>query len=182
MIVILSLLIISSGGESNDGDESWKQRPCESLQMGQFKCDEAKVDPEKQTEVNCTREGQVEIECRPARGVICAGREFDGRTVAFRARVPCRYVTSYHYKTAVLLSIFLGMFGMDRFYLGYAAIGVLKFCTFGFMLIGYLIDMILIITQTLRPIDGSEYIVDYYGQVLYPTPAYNNYTYNYSYY
>lgn len=61
---------------------------------------------------------------------------------------------------------------------GYIAIGVLKTCTFGFMLIGYVWDLVLIITQNLKPNDGSDYIVDYYGQVLYPTPLYNNNTYN----
>lgn len=61
---------------------------------------------------------------------------------------------------------------------GYVAIGVLKACTFGFMLIGYLVDLILIITQRLKPSDGSDYIVDYYGQIFYPTFAYNNQTYN----
>lgn len=55
------------------------------------------------------------------------------------------------------------MFGADRFYLGYYAIGLLKFCTFGFMLIGQLLDIILIITQVLRPADGSYYIIDYFG-------------------
>ena len=46
------------------------------------------------------------------------------------------------------------------------------------MLVGYLIDVLLIITQTLKPSDGSNYIVDYYGQLLIPTPSYNNNTFN----
>jgi len=65
-----------------------------------------------------------------------------------------------------------------QFKIGYVAIGVLKTCTFGFMLIGYIWDLVLIISQVLRPSDGSNYIVDYYGQVLYPAPLYNNNTYN----
>lgn len=69
----------------------------------------------------------------------------------------------YSFETAMLLSIFLGMFGADRFYLGYPALGLLKFCTLGFMLIGYLVDIILIATQIVGPADGSYYIIPYYG-------------------
>lgn len=72
----------------------------------------------------------------------------------------------YHFDTALLLSIFLGMFGIDRFYLGYPAIGLLKFCTFGFMFLGQLVDVILIATQMVTPADGSAYIISYYGPVL----------------
>lgn len=161
-------------------NSEWKKRPCSQLQMGQYRCDKPKIDNEKQNAINCTSERKVKVACYPAENVVCDDRTFNGEDIGFYAEIPCRYVTSYHYKVAVLLSIFLGMFGIDRFYLGYISIGLLKFCTFGFMLIGYLIDMILIITQTLGPIDGSEYIVDYYGQVLYPSGVYNNYTVNVS--
>ncbi|PNF36033.1 hypothetical protein B7P43_G12757 [Cryptotermes secundus] len=63
----------------------------------------------------------------------------------------------------MLLSIFLGMFGADRFYLGYPAIGLLKFCTLGFMFLGQLVDIILIATQVVGPADGSHYVIPYYG-------------------
>lgn len=55
------------------------------------------------------------------------------------------------------------MFGVDRFYLGYPAIGLLKFCTLGFMFVGQLVDVILIATQTVGPADGSAYVIPYYG-------------------
>lgn len=76
------------------------------------------------------------------------------------------YRNGYHFDTALLLSIFLGMFGIDRFYLGYPAIGLLKFCTFGFMFLGQLVDVILIATQMVGPADGSAYIISYYGPIL----------------
>jgi TM2 domain-containing membrane protein YozV len=58
------------------------------------------------------------------------------------------------------------MFGVDRFYLGYPAIGCLKFATLGFFFIGHLVDVILISTQTLGPADNSSYIIPYFGPVL----------------
>jgi TM2 domain-containing membrane protein YozV len=69
----------------------------------------------------------------------------------------------YSFETALLLSIFLGMFGVDRFYLGYPAIGLAKFCTLGFMFLGQLIDIVLIATQVVGPADGSAYVIPYYG-------------------
>jgi TM2 domain-containing membrane protein YozV len=159
-------------------ETSWQHRPCADLQMGQFKCTQPVIDDLKQNEINCTADNLVKVSCYPAENVTCNRKRFDGKTIGFYKSVKCRYVTNYYYQTAVLLSIFFGIFGIDRFYLGYIAIGLLKFCTFGFMLIGYLFDMILIITQTLKPSDGSNYIVDYYGQILIPSNLYNNHTFN----
>lgn len=55
------------------------------------------------------------------------------------------------------------MFGADRFYLGYPGFGMLKLCTFGFMFLGQLVDILLIATQTIGPADGSAYVIPYYG-------------------
>lgn len=53
----------------------------------------------------------------------------------------------YSLEIALLLSVFLGMFGLDRFYLGYPGIGLAKLCTLGFMFLGQLLDIILIASQ-----------------------------------
>lgn len=57
------------------------------------------------------------------------------------------YRNGYSLEIALLLSVFLGMFGLDRFYLGYPGIGLAKLCTLGFMFLGQLLDIILIAAQ-----------------------------------
>lgn len=86
------------------------------------------------------------------------------------------YRNGYSFETALLLSVFLGMFGADRFYLGYPAIGLLKFCTLGFMFLGQLVDIILIATQVVGPADGSYYVIPYYGAGIEVVRS-NNWTY-----
>jgi TM2 domain-containing membrane protein YozV len=94
---------------------------------------------------------------------MCDGREFDGHTAGLYKEVPCKWTNGVSFGTSLLLSVFLGMFGVDRFYLGYPAIGLLKLCTLGFMFLGQLIDVLLIAMQVVVPSDGSDYIIDFYG-------------------
>ena len=60
--------------------------------------------------------------------------------------------------TALLLSWFLGCFGVDRFYLGYTGLGIAKLLTFGGCGIWALIDLILIILGKTKAADGSELV------------------------
>jgi TM2 domain-containing protein len=56
--------------------------------------------------------------------------------------------------TAVLLSLFVGWLGIDRFYLGYTGLGIVKLLTLGFFGIWALIDLVLIIMGRLPDSDG----------------------------
>ncbi|HRC27964.1 MAG TPA: TM2 domain-containing protein [Candidatus Saccharimonas sp.] len=64
------------------------------------------------------------------------------------------------YSTAVLLSLFLGSFGFDRFYLGYTGLGIAKLLTCGGLGVWAFIDCILILVGRLGPADKQE-LLDY---------------------
>ena len=59
--------------------------------------------------------------------------------------------------TALILSILVGGLGVDRFYLGYTGMGILKLLTGGCFGVLWLIDLINIATGKLGPADGSPY-------------------------
>lgn len=70
-----------------------------------------------------------------------------------------------NYLVALLLSVFLGGLGIDRFYLGHIGLGVAKllltWATFG---IWWLIDVILI---AMRKVDASKFVWDDQPQMRY---------------
>ncbi|HEX2272633.1 MAG TPA: NINE protein [Acidimicrobiales bacterium] len=69
-------------------------------------------------------------------------------------RVPGPPTSDREFLSALLLSIFLGWLGIDRFYLGWTGLGVLKLLTFGGLGIWWLVDVILVATGNLRDRDG----------------------------
>jgi TM2 domain-containing membrane protein YozV len=65
-------------------------------------------------------------------------------------------VLEKNWLVALLLAIFLGWLGIDRFYLGSAGVGILKFFTFGLFGILWIVDIIMIATRSVKGIAWKE--------------------------
>ena len=81
-------------------------------------------------------------------------RRADGTSPWFAASEAPGIFSQKEWLPALLLSIFLGSYGIDRFYLGYTGLGVLKLVTCGGCGIWTIIDIILVATGGLGDVDG----------------------------
>jgi len=146
---------------------------CSQLRLGQYLCNNTNIDPATQQPHGCSKETwTARITCVAVEGLICA--ETSSRN--FEMEIPCKWTNGYKLDTALLMSVFLGVLGADRFYLGHLGMGALKFCTLGFLFIGQLVDIILLATQQIGPKDNSSFIIGYYGPGVTSIRA-NNLTY-----
>ncbi|CAD6188519.1 unnamed protein product [Caenorhabditis auriculariae] len=153
---VISLSLLNSAHFSTDFVD------CTDLDKLQFYCNPSDIDSKTQQPTTCAPDNSITVRCRPSSHISCKGLDSDGffnRTI----ENGCHYETRVSYYVAVLLSIFFGIFGVDRFYLGYYAIGLMKMFSLGGLFLFWLIDVVLITLQILGPADGSNYFMPFYG-------------------
>jgi len=90
--------------------------------------------------------------CTTREDTICLGKQ------VFSKKMECNWTEGYNWKTAVILSVTLGGFGADRFYLGHWQEGIGKLFSFGGLGVWTLVDVVLVSTGYIGPADGSLYI------------------------
>ena len=62
------------------------------------------------------------------------------------------------FTTALLLSFFLGGLGVDRFYLGYTGLGIVKLLTLGGCGVWAIVDFVLIATRKMTDASGRALV------------------------
>ncbi|KAH8280706.1 hypothetical protein KR054_003131 [Drosophila jambulina] len=90
--------------------------------------------------------------CTVHQDVLCLGNR------SFTRNLRCNWTQGYRWSTALLISLTLGGFGADRFYLGHWQEGIGKLFSFGGLGVWTIIDVLLISMHYLGPADGSLYI------------------------
>ncbi|CAJ0577744.1 unnamed protein product, partial [Mesorhabditis spiculigera] len=97
----------------------------------------------------------VPVLCSAHQDVLCMGNRH------FYKKTRCNWTSGHSWAKALFLSITLGGFGVDRFYLGLWKSGIGKLFSFGGLGIWTIIDIILIAVGYIRPSDGSHYVSTY---------------------
>lgn len=90
--------------------------------------------------------------CQVKEEVICLGDR------SFYKKFPCNWTSGFKWSTALVLSITLGGFGVDRFYIGLWRSGIGKLFSFGGLGVWTIVDVVLIAVGYVGPHDGSLYI------------------------
>lgn len=152
----------------NRNPPSWNCR----LPQGRYICKLPPISNETQALSGCQPNNTVKVPCHPLANDnwknFCPGVDHpaNGTEIAFYEEIKCRYTNGYKFSVSLFLSVFFGLIGVDRFYLGHYTLGFLKMATAGLGGIWYAVDVIFISLQIVGPVDGSFYVMDYFGPIM----------------
>ncbi|KAL3090811.1 hypothetical protein niasHS_007186 [Heterodera schachtii] len=122
-----------------------KCRFCWQLEQSEIVCEERKNCSTNELTLHRTK-------CRAKPNAICAGRRH------FFKNVRCHWTSGHSWRKALFLSVTLGGFGVDRFYLGHWKSAIGKLFSFGGLGVWTLLDIVLIAFGYIQPADESLYI------------------------
>ncbi|GAB1608270.1 TM2 domain-containing protein CG11103-like [Argonauta hians] len=137
---------------------------CSFLPMDFLNCSPPQDVEENETaseRMGCTKWGgrryeevqKISVWCTALDGIEC----FGNRTF-LKKGFPCVVYNGHYFLTTLIYSILLGFLGMDRFCLGHTGTAVGKLLTLGGIGIWWIVDIILLITGSLKPEDGSSWV------------------------
>ncbi|KAK3724302.1 hypothetical protein RRG08_043299 [Elysia crispata] len=112
----------------------------------------------------CTKWGGEKFEDVQKTSVWCTalpGIECFGNRTFLRDGFPCIKYNGHYFVTTLIYSVFLGFLGMDRFCLGHTGTAVGKLITLGGVGIWWIIDIVLLVTGQLKPVDKSNWVPYY---------------------
>ncbi|XP_031338995.1 TM2 domain-containing protein almondex isoform X1 [Photinus pyralis] len=138
--------LVQCKGEHNF-QRSFQCRYCYQTELWEHACE---------LKANCnsaaTPPAYYRSNCTVNDDVLCLGHR------TFFKNIRCNWTGGRRWSSALILSVVLGGFGADRFYLGHWQEGIGKLFSFGGLGVWTIVDVILISLHYLGPADGSLYI------------------------
>ncbi|GMT18686.1 hypothetical protein PFISCL1PPCAC_9983, partial [Pristionchus fissidentatus] len=133
--------------------------PCTNIPDDFLRCESIPKTVSNLNETGChhfggTKPSEVawtNVTCRVLGQIECRGPR------TFQRERPCIKYTGHYFLSTLLYSLFLGILAVDRFCLGYSAIGVGKLMTLGGLGVWWVIDIFLLATGNLMPADNSNW-------------------------